>query len=116
MEHFDHSPKRQTIKLSSEKTQEIAFPPEVTCIESHHDTLYVGTSDSKVMIYRIEYQPSSNPPITLQYLEGIYPHCSSVDFIEATEAFLIIVPREEQQLIRIWRRVPLQIIRGFRGH
>lgn len=68
------------------------------------------------MIYEIEYKPSSNPPITLQYLEDIYPHCSSVDFIEATEAFLIMIPREEQQLIRIWRRVPLQIIRGFRGH
>lgn len=27
-----------------------------------------------------------------------------------------MIPREEQQLIRVWRRVPLQILRGFRGH
>lgn len=68
VEQMNHSPKRQTIKLSSEKNQEISFPPEVTCIEPHQNLLYVGTSDSKVMIYEIEYKPSFNPPITLHYL------------------------------------------------
>lgn len=76
----------------------------------------MGTTESKVLVYEIIETQFPLEPFKLKYLTKIYPHCTSALFIVAVESFLVIIPHEEQQLIRIWDRSSLKLMHGYKGH
>jgi WD40 repeat protein len=78
--------------------------------------LYVGSNDSKVFVFELAKGRGEEQELLTTSERSFYPHCTSVHFIVAAPAFLIVVPREEQQLIRIWNRETLQILHGYKGH
>ena len=89
---------------------------EVSCVEVFGNTLYVGSNESKVFVFELAKGGGEEQELLTTSERSFYPHCTSVHFIVASSPFLIVVPLEEQQLIRIWNRETLQILHGYKGH
>ena len=55
--------------------------------------MYAGTSESKVLVYELVENQNVEEPISLKYVNKIYPHCSACRFIVAVDKHLVIVPQ-----------------------